>query len=413
MKYQLRCLSTQELIDDDYTLHHTEGALLHTEYGPELSIKKERKGLFKFQNWMPHEGVSENLAGTVTYKSTQLEEALGMTDLWITFHGYWPEKGGMCPTGSFKDMEAVPTLMRLREKGCSGMICASAGNTARAFSYFCGLENFPLIVVVGKEHAKRLYIPEGHPSSSVKLIVIEDGDYYDAKIFAKKISQQLDNWQMEGGIHNVARRDGIGSLIVDAAYTIGKLPMHYFQGIGGGPGPVGVNEMANRLIESGLFDGPVPRQHVSQNEEHSPIHNAWQAGRSALIDSDFPEDEVEVFSDYLLNKAPAYEVKGGVYDILKESDGQTYVVSREDAIKAKELFESIEGIDVMTPAAVALASMIQALENGDIKADECTVLNVSGGGVERMKKDLETVQITPWKVVSKNDDVQSVIQELL
>jgi cysteate synthase len=362
---------------------------------------------------MPHEGVSKNQAGTVTYKSTELQDALGMTDLWITYHGYWPEKGGMCPTGSFKDMEAVPTLMRLREKGCSGMICASAGNTARAFSYFCGLENFPLIVVVGKEHAKRLYIPEGHPSSSVKLVVIEDGDYYDAKIFAKKISQQLDNWQMEGGIHNVARRDGIGSLIVDAAYTIGKLPMHYFQGIGGGPGPVGVNEMANRLIQSGLFDGPVPRQHVSQNVEHCPIHNAWQAGRSALIDSDFPEEEVEVFSDYLLNKAPAYEVKGGVYDILKDSNGQTYVVSKEDAVEAKELFESIEGIDIMTPAAVALASLIQALESGDIKADDCTVLNISGGGVERMKKDLKTVPITPWKVVSKSDDVLSVIQDLL
>ena len=413
MKYQLRCLSTQELIDDDYTLHHTEGALLHTEYGSELSINIEKKGLFKFQNWMPHEGVSKNQAGTVTYKSTELQDALGMTDLWITYHGYWPEKGGMCPTGSFKDMEAVPTLMRLREKGCSGMICASAGNTARAFSYFCGLENFPLIVVVGKEHAKRLYIPAGHPNSSVKLVVIEDGDYYDAKIFAKKISQQLDNWQMEGGIHNVARRDGIGSLIVDAAYTIGKLPIHYFQGIGGGPGPVGVNEMANRLIQSGLFDGPVPRQHVSQNVEHSPIHNAWQAGRSALIDSDFPEEEVEVFSDYLLNKAPAYEVKGGVYDILKESNGQTYVVSKEAAVKAKELFESIEGIDIMTPAAVALASLIQALESGDIKADDCTVLNISGGGIERMKKDLETVPITPWKVVSKSDDVQSVIQDLL
>jgi hypothetical protein len=41
MKYQLRCLSTQELIDGDYTLHHTEGALLHTEYGSELSINIE------------------------------------------------------------------------------------------------------------------------------------------------------------------------------------------------------------------------------------------------------------------------------------------------------------------------------------------------------------------------------------
>jgi cysteate synthase len=302
--------------------------------------------------------------------------------------------------------------MRLKEKGCKGMICASAGNTARAFAYFCGLENFPLIVIVGKDHAERLYLPANHPNKSVKLIVIEDGDYYDAKVFSKKISQHLDSWQMEGGIHNVARRDGIGSLIIDAAFAIGELPAHYFQGIGGGPGPVGVHEMANRLIEAEIFEGPVPRQHVSQNEEHCPIHNAWQAKRPHLTDSDFPEDEVEVFSDLLLNKAPAYQIKGGVYDILKESDGQTYIVSKEDAKKAKTMFESIEGIDIMSPAAVALASLIQSLDSGDIGADDCTVLNISGGGVERMKSDMELVQITPWKIVSKNDDALSIVQEL-
>ena len=115
----------------------------------------------------------------------------------------------------------------------------------------------------------------------------------------------------------------------------------------------------------------------------------------------------------MLNKAPAYEIKGGVYDILKESNGQTYIVSKEDAIKAKDLFESIEGIDIMTPAAVALSSLIQALERGEINTDDCTVLNISGGGIERIKKDFETVQITPWKTVSKNDDAYSVIQELL
>ncbi|MBL6732525.1 MAG: hypothetical protein ISP82_06220 [Candidatus Poseidoniaceae archaeon] len=34
-------------------------------------------------------------------------------------------------------MEAVPTLIRLKEKNCEGLICASAGNTARAFAHFC------------------------------------------------------------------------------------------------------------------------------------------------------------------------------------------------------------------------------------------------------------------------------------
>jgi hypothetical protein len=66
----------------------------------------------------------------------------------------------------------------------------------------------------------------------------------------------------------------------------------------------------------------------------------------------------------------------------------------------------------MSPAAVALASLIQSLDSGDIGADDCTVLNISGGGVERMKSDMELVQITPWKIVSKNDDALSIVQEL-
>ena len=86
MKYQLRCLASKNLIDDDYTLHHTEGALLQTEYCNVLKIDNQKTGLAKFQNWMPHDGFSENLIGTVTYKSVQLQEALGMSDLWITFH---------------------------------------------------------------------------------------------------------------------------------------------------------------------------------------------------------------------------------------------------------------------------------------------------------------------------------------
>ena len=411
-KYSLFCLFTKDLVEDNYTLHYTDGSLLRTIYNSKLKINNDYLGMMKFHDWLPNSAISNHQVGTQTYKAEKLGKAIGMQNLWITFHGYWPEKGGMCPTGSFKDMEAIPTLIRLKEKGGEGIICASAGNTARAFSYFCGLENVPLIVVIGSLHAKRLYLPENHPNSSVKIIVLEDGDYYDAKVFSKKLAANLPNWQMEGGVHNVARRDGIGSLILDAAFKIGKLPINYFQGIGGGPGPIGVHEMAVRTIDAGIFEGPAPRQHVSQNVEHCPIHNAWQAKRACLIQSDFPDKEVEVFSDYLLNKAPAYEIKGGVYDALVESNGQTYIVSKEDALSAKELFETIEGIDIMSPAAVALASLIQALETGDISKEECTVLNISGGGNERIKKELNAKPINPWKVVSKNHDIFSIIQEL-
>ncbi len=270
----------------------------------------------------------------------------------------------------------------------------------------------PLLVVVGKDHAKRIWARPENNAESVRLIVVEDGDYYDAKTVAKGIAAQLPGWQMEGSVHNVARRDGIGSLMLDAAFTIGRLPDHYFQGIGGGPGPIGIHEMAERLIEAGLFEGPAPRQHVSQNVEHHPIHNAWQAGRDHLVPEDYPAEEVEVYSDYLLNKGPAYGQVGAVHDILKASNGQTYIVDREDAITAREMIESIEGIDIMTPGAVAAASLLQAVETGDVDPEDCILLNMSGGGVGRLKKEIETRTVEPWLRVKKTTAIASILAQL-
>ena len=170
--------------------------------------------------------------------------------------------------------------------------------------------------------------------------------------------------------------------------------------------------MAHRAIASGQFEGPVPRQHLSQNIEHSPIHNAWQEKRDHLLPEDFPSEEVTVYSDYLLNKGPAYAQVGGVHDILKDSNGQAYVVKEADAILAKELFESIEGIDIMTPGAVALASLQQALASGEVESSSPTVLNISGGGVIRYKQDQETEILEPWLRVKKANGAMEILEAL-
>ena len=170
--------------------------------------------------------------------------------------------------------------------------------------------------------------------------------------------------------------------------------------------------MAQRLIDEGVFDGPVPVQHLSQNVEHHPIHSAWQDGRSHLVEDDFPAKEVEVYSDYLLNKGPAYGQIGAVYDILDESNGHTHIVEREDAIMAKELIESTEGIDIMTPGAVAAASLLQAVKNGSVGRDDCILLNISGGGVQRLKQEIHTRQIKPWLRVNKATAVTSILKKI-
>ena len=131
-----------------------------------------------------------------------------------------------------------------------------------------------------------------------------------------------------------------------------------------------------------------------------------------MVDEDFPPHDVEVYSDYLMNKGPAYGQVGAVYDILKASKGQTYVVERADAIAARETIESIEGIDVMTSSAVAAASLLQAVASGEVGKDDCILLNISGGGTQRLKQDMETRTVEPWLRVKKATGVDAILEKL-
>ena len=78
----------------------------------------------------------------------------------------------------------------------------------------------------------------------------------------------------------------------------------------------------------------------------------------------------------------------------------------------RELIELTENIDIMTPGAVAAASLVQAVEKGTVNPNDCVLLNISGGGIKRLKKDIETRQIEPWLKVKKADAVDAILEKL-
>ena len=77
MKYKLRCLKTGDLIQDAYTLHYTDGALLRAEFNGPMDVKP-LKGVWKYLDWIPTSTSNDYVAGTTTYKAEALGEALGM-----------------------------------------------------------------------------------------------------------------------------------------------------------------------------------------------------------------------------------------------------------------------------------------------------------------------------------------------
>lgn len=405
--YTLECPGCRHAIPDHYTLRCDCGAgLIRTRYKARQLSLSDLPGMWRYYDWLPAKGYIDMPGKPITYKSERLSKELGLKELYISFNGYWPEIGARMDTCSFKELEAPPTIVRAREHGGRAMVLASVGNTARAFAYLSTLTGFPVVIVVPEKSAHNLWIPGREPGKSIKLITMEEGnDYSDAIKLSERISA-IEGMMPEGGARNVARRDGMGVTVLDAAVTMKCMPDDYFQAIGSGTGGIAAWEASLRLRDDGRFGSSLPRLHLAQNLPFAPMYYAWKAGRRDIItELDMPDAKkqiAEMYTDILSNRNPPYTIKGGVYDALMDTDGDMYAITNEEAINAKKLFESVEDIDILPPAAVAVAALIQACEHG-LDKNRRILLNITGGGFERLKKEVPLDMVEPCLKVSGPD----------
>ena len=92
-------------------------------------------------------------------------------------------------------------------------------------------------------------------------------------------------------------------------------------------------------------------------------------------------------SPVLTNRKPPYGIVGGLYDALCATDGCMYAVSNEEGRAAAQILRDTEGIDPDPAAAVATAALVQAVETGPSAADDLILLNITGGGYDRIRED--------------------------
>jgi len=183
----------------------------------------------------------------------------------------------------------------------------------------------------------------------------------------------------------------MGTVMLDAAVTIGRMPDHYFQAVGSGTGAIAAWEAALRLKGDGRFGPVLPRLHCAQNEPFTPMVTAWRQHRRTIEpDLDMPDasNAVQaVMSPVLTNRQPPYAIAGGLYDALEATKGEMYAVSNTAGRAAEKLIREAEGIDPDPAAAVATAALVQAADAGTIGQDDTILLNITGGGYERIRED--------------------------
>jgi len=79
---------------------------------------------------------------------------------------------------------------------------------------------------------------------------------------------------------------------------------------------------------------------------------------------------------------------------------------------AGNLFEKMEGNDIHPASAVATATLIKAVNEGVMKKDDLIMLNITGGGEERFKKENEITYLKPSYVFNINPSLEEVKEVL-
>lgn len=344
--------------------------------------REDLDGIYRYAEWMPIKRILKHSSAPVTYKSKGLATLLGLENLYITFSGWNPKIGAKMRTCSFKETEAYSILARMDEKEKRILIVQSAGNTARAFAQVCSDNRIPIVICVPQDNIHDLWFRKPL-RKCVKLIAVPHGcDYYDAIALGEKLASDP-RFMLEGGAKNIARRDGMGTTILSCVEKMGRIPDAYFQAVGSGTGAIAAWENACRLAEDGRFGENNMRVYVAQNSPFTLMYDAWKAGSRSLPDITPEEGRNKsemILAKVLSNRKPPYSIAGGLYDVLKQSNGDFFLASNNDIIYWLMQFRNREGYDLLPAACTAVAALAQAVNDGVVKKEDYIMLNCTGGG---------------------------------
>ena len=393
-------------------------SLVRAEYENRQYVPREDlDGFYRYANWLPVQRTLKGSGTPVTYKSTALAAELGLENLYITFSGWWPEKGAKMTTCSFKETEAYSVCGRLGADNRKVLVVASAGNTARAFAKVCSENNISLLISIPEDNISALWFKEPL-NDCVKIIASPKGsDYCDAIALSEAVCKDPD-FMAEGGAKNVARRDGMGTTILSAVEVIGRIPDAYFQAIGSGTGAIAVWENNLRLVADGRWGSHKMRLYPSQNDPFTIMYDSWKLHSRQLVEMSLEaarDAAAAIDAKVLSNRKPPYSLAGGLFDAMEDAGGDMFKVTNDELRYWKTKFAELEGVDIHDAPAVAVASLAAAVKEGEVKKDETIMLNITGGGEELAKSEQEVFYAKPHLVLDPAlpaDEIISAVKKI-
>jgi threonine synthase len=276
------------------------------------------------------------------------------------------------PTLSFKDRVVAVALAQAKAFGFQTVSCSSTGNLANAVAAQAARQGFDawIFIPADLEPAKIL----GTQIFGARLVRIA-GNYDQVNRLCSQIGERF-QW----GFVNINLRpyyaEGSKTVGYEIAEQLGwRLPDNVVVPMAGGSLITKIHKAFQELITLGLVESKPVRFFGAQATGCSPISRAVKVGTDEID----PQKPATIARSLAIGN-PA----DGMYAsrIIRSSGGWSEDVSDAELVASMELLATTEGIFGETAAGVTVGCAKSLIAQGRIRADEETVICVTGNGLK-------------------------------
>lgn len=347
------------------------------------TISARPKSIWKYRELLPLDSepvIGHSTGVTPLVRADRLGRQLGIRDL------YLKNDSVNAPTLSFKDRVAAVAINKALEFKLEAVGCASTGNLANAVAAGAAAADLPSFILVpdnleqSKIAATSVY--------GAHLIAVKGN--YDA--VNRLCSQIVDRYPW--GFVNVNLRPFYAEGSKTFGYEIAeeldwRAPDAIVVPMAGGSLIGKIHKGLKELDSIGLLNGPVKtRLYGAQAAGCNPIIDAVKRGTRDIR----PVKPKTIAKSLAIgNPADGYYTAG----LIPQTGGWAEDVTDGEIVEGIKLLAETEGIFTETAGGVTVAVAKKLIQQGHIKADDLTVLAITGNGL----KTLDALDLTPPQVI--------------
>ena len=336
-------------------------------------LAERRADMWRFVELMPVEDperiVTLGEGGTPLMRMTNLEEKLGVTNLYV-------KEEGLNPTGTFKARGISAAISKGLELGATGFTMPSAGNAAGAAAAYCARAGL----------SAKVFMPQDAPESNKKECLVAgselnliDGLIGDAGRQAVAVAQEQGLFDLST-LKEPYRAEGKKSMGLELAMQLGwRMPEAILYPAGGGTGIIGMHKGFLELLELGWIEGALPKFIAVQAEGCQPIVKAFHEGK----DTAEPWPNAATVADGLRVPGPFADYL--ILHAIRDTGGTALAVADQDMIDAMYELATAEGIFACPEGAATLVAYKRLLAEGFLSRDETVVLFNTGSGYKYLQ----------------------------